>query len=657
MIYMVFQSTATNFDDNYWGEAPSLSGTYGQYDNGANVFTFYDNFAGNSLSGKWTTIKSGSGVSVTVNNGLTVTTTTTSAYVFVMSALQSFPLVSETYTSSGDSILGVATSQSLNGFIAPYSGYSLNWYAGNDYITYEASGSNPNLHTTAQASFPVGIWQVTWSATATQYFVDGVGNTYSGANNGVAIANYGIYIGQSNGVVASSVFSWARMRAYPPSNVMPTTSFGATTKVGATGTSYSFERKVIYAQGLWWAFYSDGTNIGYSTSADGSVWSSETIVTSSADSTDGYNFNIWVSGSTFYYVLDAAKQSASFFWRYGTLQSTGTISWAISQTSVSTTNTVNSYDSIVTDSSGNVWVAINTNDGTNAHIEVWKYSSGSWAKQDDVSPLVSDIVPLVLPLSNGIALIYGEGGVTAAVKIITTTTGASWTSSVSPISNYMLFSSSATAIGNTLYFVGLASGSTGVTTGTVNFWSFANGASITSTETQLQSTSSGWLTSISQEPSDTLIVFYGSGTTLSTLYSTNFGNTWSSIQTVSSSETSITGLSSVYSGSGAVWMSGSSSPFNVRFASIPVITTVNSSPFAVHLISLYIYNTVSATLTHYDTNSSASGVSGSFDFELAPREQLSVPLTSFSWTTNQYYLITLSTDQGVLESTPITSPT
>jgi hypothetical protein len=653
---MVFQATSTNFDGNYWGEAPTISGTYGQYDNGANVFTFYDNFAGTSLSAKWTTIKSGSGVSVSVNNGLTVTTTTTSAYAVVMSALQTFPLVSETYTSSGDSILGVATSQSLNGFIAPYSGYSLNWYSGSDYITYEAQSSFPTLKQTTQASFPVGIWQVTWSATATQYFVDGVGNTYSGANNGVAIANYGIFIGQSNGVIASSVFSWARMRSYPPNNVMPTTSFGATTKIGATGTSYSFERKVIYAQGLWWTFYSDGTNIGYSTSPDGSAWSSETILTSSADSTVGYNFNMWVSGSSFYYVLDAAKQSASFFWRYGTLQSTGTINWAISQTSVSTTNTVNSYDSIVTDSSGNVWVGLNTNDGTNAHIEVWKFSSGSWAKEDDISPLASDITPILVPLSNGIALIYGEGSITSAARVITTTTGASWTSAVSPASNYMLFSSSATAIGNTLYFAGLASSSTGVTTGTVNFWSFSYGAVATSSETQLQSSSSGWLASISQEPSETLIVYYGSGTTVSSLYSTNFGNSWSSISTVSSSETSITGLSSTYDGSGAVWTSGSSSPFNIRFASIPVITTVNNSPFSVHLISLYIYNTVSDTLVHYDTNSSAVGVSGSFDFELGPSEQLSAPLTSFSWNTNQYYLITLSTDQGVLESTALTSP-
>ena len=37
------------------GEAPQLSGTYAQYDNGGTVFNFYDNFAGTALSSQWTT--------------------------------------------------------------------------------------------------------------------------------------------------------------------------------------------------------------------------------------------------------------------------------------------------------------------------------------------------------------------------------------------------------------------------------------------------------------------------------------------------------------------------------------------------------------------------------------------------------------------------
>src|SRR5207245_4207821 len=49
-IYLAFLSTGTNFDTLFWGENPKKSGSYGQYDNGVNVFTFYDNLAGTSLN-------------------------------------------------------------------------------------------------------------------------------------------------------------------------------------------------------------------------------------------------------------------------------------------------------------------------------------------------------------------------------------------------------------------------------------------------------------------------------------------------------------------------------------------------------------------------------------------------------------------------------
>ena len=222
-IYMGFYATATNHlsSSGPFGEAPTLTGTYGQYDDGGNVFNFYNNFAGAMLSGSWTTVKSGSGITITVNNGLTVRTTSNSAYGFIVGPTETYPLVAETYTSSGDSILGESTSSLLNGFIAPYSGYSLNWYAGTDYMTYQAHNSNPYIATIAQSTFPAGVWQVTWSATSSQYFADGVGNTYAGSNTGVSIANYAMYLGQSNGVTASSVFQWARMRAVLPNNQMP----------------------------------------------------------------------------------------------------------------------------------------------------------------------------------------------------------------------------------------------------------------------------------------------------------------------------------------------------------------------------------------------------------------------------------------------------
>lgn len=63
-INMTFLSTSADYDSVYAGEAPQITcptgntitctgGTYAKYDNGPNVFSFYDNFAGSSLSSKW----------------------------------------------------------------------------------------------------------------------------------------------------------------------------------------------------------------------------------------------------------------------------------------------------------------------------------------------------------------------------------------------------------------------------------------------------------------------------------------------------------------------------------------------------------------------------------------------------------------------------
>lgn len=71
-VRMVFESTGTNYDGIYAGEAPQLSPTYAQYDNGANVFYIYTNFDGTSLSQNWTNTDQSDGNSAvaTVNDGL-----------------------------------------------------------------------------------------------------------------------------------------------------------------------------------------------------------------------------------------------------------------------------------------------------------------------------------------------------------------------------------------------------------------------------------------------------------------------------------------------------------------------------------------------------------------------------------------------------------
>ena len=70
--YIGFANAGTDlFNGETVGEAPELSQTYGQYDNGKVVFPFYDNFASGSSNSAWSNNLSPSG-SFSRNNGLTV---------------------------------------------------------------------------------------------------------------------------------------------------------------------------------------------------------------------------------------------------------------------------------------------------------------------------------------------------------------------------------------------------------------------------------------------------------------------------------------------------------------------------------------------------------------------------------------------------------
>ncbi len=246
-VYMCFESTSTEFDGVYWGEAPDLSPSYAQYDNGANVFSLYDNFAGTTLSALWTTVEN-AGSTVTVNNGVTFTeSASASAYAFVVAAPTAYPFVAESYmvsigSSSADPTLGVTTSTSVNTGIDPYVGYAMDDIPTTLTFASEAAGGATTVSTNAAEGFQAGIWQMTWSATGAERASDGV-VTLTGTSATNTIANYGIYVGQSNNVGSTSnVVRWARERAYPPSDDMPTTS------LGTTGTaSITFDVEEWYA--------------------------------------------------------------------------------------------------------------------------------------------------------------------------------------------------------------------------------------------------------------------------------------------------------------------------------------------------------------------------------------------------------------------------
>ena len=204
---------------------------------------------------------------------------------------------------------------------------------------------------------------------------------------------------------------------------------------------------------------------------------------------------------------------------------------------------------------------------------------------------------------------------TGAVSVYSTTVTSSWTTStwttaVATTSDYELASSSDTLIGNTLAFSGLASGSTGATTGTLKFWTFSVGVTTTApTEQTIESSTAAWQSAIGSEGT-TIFLFDASVSTINYYYSANLGYTWSSKFVATVYEPSITGLSGAGAGTMAVtWTNGNPSvgTFNVRFASLSSLAVTNNSGFAVHAVSLFITQPSTNTLlSYYEINSSGA---------------------------------------------------
>ncbi|MGA2876330.1 MAG: hypothetical protein ABSE82_12420, partial [Nitrososphaerales archaeon] len=467
-------------------------------------------------------------------------------------------------------------------------------------------------------------------------------------------------------------FGQLNTQSFNPTLISPSTVDTSTTK---TATSTSSENKLFYDLGLWWDFFSIGTGIDYATSSDGLVWSAPTSVITSATYTGaeyGSDFALDISGNTVYWALSSGGASggntANYDYNSGTLASAGTIAFGTTGT-VPTAFASQGPISISVDVSGNAWVALTTLNGATYHIEVYEHASGAantvWS---------TNIVPSTLPALSttansaieglqtvaGAALVTEVSGTagTGLVDIYSTTvtsgwTTGTWTTAVSPPSDYALTSSSETLVGSTLAFEGLAASSISQTTGTLNYWTFIIGGSATSIEQTIEGSTAAWQSSISSEGT-TIFLFDASVSTINYYYTSNLGYTWSSKTVATTYEPSITGLSGSESGTMAVtWTSGNPSytTFTIRFASLSSLTVSNNGGYTVDLVSLFFSNpTTNVLVTYYVSNST-----NLFGYWINPGASVSIALT-FIWTTSTAYEITIGTSTGVVVAVAATSP-
>jgi uncharacterized protein YdbL (DUF1318 family) len=259
-IYLGFASKSTNLLSSSGtsgiGEAPQLSPTYAQYDDGASVFNNYWNFAGTSLPSSLT--KAGT-ATVTVNNGLTigvkkngglVRSTSSITYPQIVDTLITTAVSGTVYVDIGEakSTTAVSTNNRLQ------QGYSFEYY--NSYLRIVNNSADTVLNSTSGTITANHVYSFAWAATGNERAYYDYTQKLSSTDNVIAIANYYIFVGAyySTNTLVNIKFQWLRTRAYPPNNVMPSVSFGSVTTFPPTISispppNYTYPNPQITIQG------------------------------------------------------------------------------------------------------------------------------------------------------------------------------------------------------------------------------------------------------------------------------------------------------------------------------------------------------------------------------------------------------------------------
>ena len=115
------------------------------------------------------------------------------------------------------------------------------------------------------------------------------------------------------------------------------------------------QRKMFYASGRFWVFYSDGTNIQLKTSSDGITWSEPTLIEDVYLGLGAY-FAICYDGTYIHYVRTPAASLFTLKYRRGMPNSDGIISWSEDEQTVTSGTYCTNDAGIAVDSDGYPWV-------------------------------------------------------------------------------------------------------------------------------------------------------------------------------------------------------------------------------------------------------------------------------------------------------------
>jgi hypothetical protein len=238
-IYMGFAPTSVNmFGGGNNGEAPQLSPTYAEYDDGKNVFSYYQAFGGlSSLPTGWSETPEAPTLAFNTQN-LAVTNTNSAywegIYENTPSGLQSQPVIFDAYAN-----IFTASSSAYQTLIGEVSALNPAAYA------YKNIGSNPSASssttlyidvsgTGASSSYTIPINQYNVYSVADISSTDTIGyvNYANEVSSSTSESQTNSYFEAESGEPTTFQLGWIRARAYPPSGVMPSATFLLGSNVG-----------------------------------------------------------------------------------------------------------------------------------------------------------------------------------------------------------------------------------------------------------------------------------------------------------------------------------------------------------------------------------------------------------------------------------------
>jgi len=434
-IYMGFYSTSTNNFGSVWGEAPQLSSTYAQYDNGANVFSLY--FNGNTplsnFNNEGNTLAQASvtGPTGTTINVISITDYASNlGFVYTANSLTNQPIIAESSSelagnqagglSSDNGQVSIVDRTSTSGLdaISVEMGLSASYFS-NEYFSggtqdngfNEQGSANSNWHY-ASVTY-LGSSATSWSGYIAPQLYSTSGGYSGGVSNNPLSSSSTLYLGLI-GVVSSSYqwqtyINWMRARLYPPNGVMPSATFGSLTSTQTTIDTVNIQlladgmSTAISAGNCFTVLYYDNSSTQSSTSiCDGNVHtinandsSQITILAQSTGSTqqESWQFTLPASNVTFsasnstfiYYYFDLLSQNIAFNLVGGGSPSYPNVTYTSApQSSSNATDSPAQYNLTLSASYQTIWPERSTkyfvtpNPILNGTTERWMAAISSW---------------------------------------------------------------------------------------------------------------------------------------------------------------------------------------------------------------------------------------------------------------------------------------